>query len=291
MPLEDVLNQADPTDPTAGVPQAQTEAIAKKLLGEDGFNRFGDVVGARPATWRDALRDFTIGMTKGADTVETLRLKQREQFQEAVYREQRAALAKAKIDADNVKSVLDTVVTVSKLPAGYRAGILKEHLQKLGVEPSPTMLKMMTDSDMIASMPIEQLYEAATRADGTIDMAKLGAVMSDSKAGADFFVNMIRAQQDKAQIGKMALDMLRSRQTMAKTEEDNARARERHAVDLADKRIRLKTHKVELRNLRAGKGKSGLGKKEDPLLGELKGIMGGLNVESVPTIKSITPVR
>jgi hypothetical protein len=281
MPLSDVLGSQEAADPTAGVPQAQTAAIAKRLLGEDGFNRFGDVVGARPSTWRDTLRDFTIGMTKGADAVEVLKMRQRENFQEAVYREQRAAIAKAKVDQDNVKSVLDTIVTVSKLPPGHRTGILKSQLQALGIEPDPSALKMFTDSDLIANMPIDSLFEAAQRGDGTIDMSKLAAVFGNGKAAADFYVNMIRAQKDREQTQKIALDMLRSRVSTAKTIEDNQRAAEKHAVDLETKRVGLKTKKIELRNLRAGTG--GLGKKagsgSSDILGQLKsaGVLDGLD--------------
>jgi hypothetical protein len=211
MPLDDILgaDEGGMEAATDSVPQGDTATIARRLLGDDLVNRYGDVIGARKTTAADVLRDFTLGFQNGQAKVDELKLKIQERYQDAYVKQQRSALAKAKIDADKVKGVLDTIKTIQSLPPGHRASILKEQLQAIGIEPSASALKMFTDSDMIAQLPIDKLAEAADNTD--VNTSDLAGVMGSGLNAAKFLGEVRRRQKDETQTGNLILEREKKR--------------------------------------------------------------------------------
>jgi hypothetical protein len=227
MPLEDILadDEGGMEAATPGVPQGDTEAIARRLLGDDLVNRYGDVIGARSTTAADVLRDFTVGFHNGPAKVDELKMKVAETYRDSYVKAQRSALAKAKIDADNVKSILDVVKTVQGLPPGHRTAVFTEHLDALGIPYSKAAVKMFLDADMTAQLPLDELAAAADN--GDLKTSDVAGVMGTGLNAAKFLGEVSRRQRDRQATGNMILDAERKRLSI---QDAAARFQERQAT-------------------------------------------------------------
>ena len=157
----------------------------------------------------DGLRDFVLASTKGLDTLETLRIKQRDQFSKSLVREQRAAIARQQTETANVKLVLDAIKTVQGLPPGQRTAILKETLEGIGVTPSNAALKMFADADIVSSLPMKELEQAAD--DGTLDTSHVAGVFGSGLNAAKFMGEAARRKTEQARTGKLIIDTQRAK--------------------------------------------------------------------------------
>lgn len=197
MPLDEDINE--------DVPQAQTEGIARRLLGDDLVNRYGDVIGARKPTAADVLRDFTIGFTKGADKADELKMKVRDTYENAYAKRQRAAIAQAQQDGEKVKTMTAAIREAAKYP-GYATGILKEALAPLGLQPTPTVLKMMADIDLMGNTPLDELDAAADDGKGTVVMGAAAAAMGSPLNFAKFLSENARRRRDDQATGNAIIE-------------------------------------------------------------------------------------
>lgn len=192
MPLDEQQMQAE----SSPVPQAQTEGIARRLLGDDLVNRYGDVIGARKATAADVLRDFTIGFSQGREKVDELHMKVQKQFQTSYAKQEAAAIEAKKADSAKVKTVLEAIKTVQGLPPGHRASILKDTLDAAGISYSNAAVKLFTDSDLVSQLPMEKLAEAAGP-DGALSTAEVSGVMGSGLNAAKFLSEVSRKNRDE----------------------------------------------------------------------------------------------
>lgn len=273
-----------PFDPN--VPQADQDAIARRLLGDDLVNRFGDVIGARPKGFRDALRDFTIagGSQDGGQKLNALKLQVQERFSEELQKEQEAARLKREEDRRIGKQFLSTIETIQKLPPGHRSSVLKETLDKAQIPYTQATLKMFTDADMLAKLPIPELQRAA--ADGELSAEAIGTVTGDANASAKFIQaaetrTKTRQQTQNLILGaqKKGLDIQRAKVKLAEEEE------------IARRGLEIKRKEDQVRRGRSlrRKARQGLRKQagQESLfgidLGELDQAVGTVPVESPGT--------
>ena len=187
----------------AGVPQSDSDAIARRLLGDDLVNRYGDVIGTRKPGAADALRDFTVAFSHGQAKADELKMKVQENYREAYTTAQRNAIAAKQADIDKSKAVLDAIKTVQSLPPGQRAGVLKETLDSMGLPHSAAAIKMFTDSDHYAMLPMDILETAAS--DGTLSTEQISGVFGSALNAAKFMAETARKKRDQQTTGNMVL--------------------------------------------------------------------------------------
>jgi hypothetical protein len=196
MPLDDTIKE---------VPQADTEAIARRLMGDSLVDRYGDVIGARDTGVADVLRDFTIGFSQGQQKVDELHLKMQDTFRDQYNKAAERAVADKKLDMEKTSAAWEAVKWASeKAPRGYASGILKERLAQLGFEPTPTSLKMLADADFVAQLPKNMIDEAV--ANGNVNSTMLNAYFSDPMELDKFRNNAVERQRDEADTGRIILD-------------------------------------------------------------------------------------
>jgi len=195
MPFEETIKS---------IPQADTDRIARRLLGDQVVDNYGDVIGARKHTMRDVARDFALGVAGGPTKSGELRLKVQEQFQKAYDKEAKAAAVRKQQDREQATMVLGALKTVSGLPPGQRASIFKDTLDQAGIPYSNAAVKFLTDADTLAQLPLDQLMEKAQS--GEISTASIGQVFGSAQQAANWYTNMVRAQKDREQTGNMILD-------------------------------------------------------------------------------------
>jgi len=185
MPFDDTMKN---------VPQADSDAIARRLLGDDLVNRYGDVIGARQPGTADVLRDFTVGFSQGRDKVDELHLKVQEQARKAYNKQAQAAVAAKAQDNETVKTVLSAIKTVQGLPPGQRAAVLKDTLDQAGIPYSNAAIKMFTDADMLSRLPPGTLNELGTSS--VISTADIAGVMGSGLNAAKFMESMAQRKRD-----------------------------------------------------------------------------------------------
>jgi hypothetical protein len=187
-------------DPTGGVSQADPEKIARSLVGDDLVNKYGDVMGVRPTGVADVVRDFATGVTEGPAKTEALKALARKQYQDAYFREKRAAVARAAEDRNKAIGMLQAVVTVNKLPPNQRATAYKDAMKSFGVTPDATAVKMFTDADSIMKLPLRDIFKAAERGDDGFTANDLANAFGSWDAATNFF-------QEQRQIESHRLDV------------------------------------------------------------------------------------
>lgn len=195
MPLQDTINS---------IPQADTDRIARRLLGDQMVDRYGDVIGARPHGFKDVMRDFGLGAAGGPDKALELKMKVRDNFQKAYDREAKAAAARRQEERDQIATVLNTFKTIQGLPPGHRAAILQDTLDNAGIPYSKAAVKLFSDGDILANLPVNDLLEK--NANGDIDIGSLSTVFGSGVNAANYISAMTRAQKDREQTGNMILD-------------------------------------------------------------------------------------
>lgn len=232
MPLDQTL---------ASVPQAQTEGIARRLMGDDLVNRYGDVMGVRPYSAADALRDFTTGWQGGAnkENADKLKMQIRNQFQTQYNKSQAAAIAQKQADVKNATSVIEAIKNVQALPPGHRAQILKETLDNAGIPYSNAAIKMFADSDLIAQLPMSEIEKQAN--DGTLDTATLGSVFGTALNAGKFMEAAANKKRYDQTTQNLVLDAELKNQQKRKNDADYQQA-------LLMNPLKLKAEKLSIRN-------------------------------------------
>lgn len=195
MPFDDTVQE---------IPQAATEGIARRLLGDDLVNRYGDVMGARKTTAADVLRDFTIGFRHGQEKVDELHMKVQDTARKAYNKQAEKALASKQQDIQTTKAAWQAATWISEHgPAGYKEKMLKEQWDKLGVTYTPTTLKMFADADFLAQLPQKDIDKGIE--DGTIDTSMLNAFTGDSMKASQFRSEAMKRKRDEADTNRMIL--------------------------------------------------------------------------------------
>lgn len=194
MPFNDTMQE---------VPQSQTDAIARRLLGDDLVDKYGDVIGARKTGPADVLRDFTIGMHQGAGKVDELHAQVQDQFEKSYNQAATRAIEAKKADIAKGQAFIGAIKTIQGLPPGHRAAVLKETLDQMGIPYSGAAIKMFTDSDMLGNVPLGELENRVN--DGTISTNDIAGVMGSGTNAAQFMQNMARKKQDDQATSNMIL--------------------------------------------------------------------------------------
>lgn len=134
------------SDPTGGVRQSRDDTVQRALLGDELTERYGDVLGLRKETWKDFFRDMgnELGRPGNAE-----RVKQRviDQYQTREREERLAAQERDQEDRLKLQGFFDLIGKVKEIPKGHRKGILQLGFDKLGMEASPEVLKLIADSE------------------------------------------------------------------------------------------------------------------------------------------------
>lgn len=269
-------------DTIPDVPQSDTDAIARRLMGDSLVDRYGDVIGARPTEAKDVLRDFTIGFSKGQEQVDSLHMKMQTTFRDEYNKAAERALAAKKADADKASAAWDAIKwAAEKAPRGYAAQMLKERLATLGFDPkslSPTALKMLTDADWFAQLPTKEIDEAVKS--NRIPSAVFNAYFTDPMQADKFrndAVSRARHQADTDRLIQTTEDRAR------KAKEDRQKFRAwRQDRPLSIKNAQLRSENLRLTNEKLRKGASG-GILERLLAGE------GLGMEQAPESGVVEP--
>lgn len=192
-------------DPTGGIPQAEVGAVAKGLLGAEFVEQAGDSIGARRATFADALRDFTIGTIEGPGKVQELRQRAQDAFAKRRLEADRNALARKVEERKTVAAALDAIKTVQSLPAGHRAPVLTETFKRLGLPLNPAVAKMMVDADVLSQSTLNEV--AAMNERDEVNIADVSAVFNDPLTATKAFRNIEQTKNDRIRAGNLSLDM------------------------------------------------------------------------------------
>lgn len=290
-------------DTIAAIPQADTDRIARRLLGDDMVDRYGDVLGTRKHGLRDIARDFALGVAGGPTKSLELRAQVREQFQKAYDKEAKAAAVKAQQDREQATMVINTLKGVAGLAPGHRAAIFQETLDQAGIPYSKAAVKFLTDADTLAQLPMDDLMEKAEK--GEVSIASISSIMGSGSNAARWYTDMVRAKKDRQQTGNMILDAEMKRVNL---EDIQRKIRERMArqpeLDAA-RRERLKGQKLDNANKRkaltkpaAGKGMTGIPELDAAIAAPAQTPPAppatppaGAGVGTTPNIKAITQVQ
>jgi len=133
----------------APLPQAGTMAIARRLLGPDLAQRYGDVIGAREKTVHDVARDFAIGALSGdpfkADAVKSQMVRA---YNDDLRKEEAAARARDQENRAKLGAFFDGLAAVRQAPEEAQSSLLK-HVMRMttGDDPDPTTLKLLLADD------------------------------------------------------------------------------------------------------------------------------------------------
>lgn len=233
MPLEDTIQ---------AIPQSDTDTIARRLLGDDMVDRFGDVIGARPHGLRDVARDFALGVSGGPTASLELRTKVQEQFQKAYNTEAKAAAARAQQDRETATMVINTLKTVSGLPPGHRASIFQETLDQAGIPYSKAAVKFLVDADTAAQLPMPLLFEKARS--GELTTANISAVLGSASNTARWYTDMMRASRDRIETGNKILEAEKKALSIRDLQEKMRIRAENERVQAAGLRERVKAQKL-----------------------------------------------
>lgn len=184
MPLEDVLpfiggspNAA--TQALQGTPdQAAVADIAKRLgFPEDTIDRYGDVLGARERRFSDFARDFATGFVQNDPEAATrVKTQVRDQFNQAVDRKVRMAREKKRADIEEAQFMVNSIKSAQELGGANGTGLLRDIFKQAGVEPVPSVMKMMANRDEFNQDMLNQLADMVDKGVFTADEVKgLGA--------------------------------------------------------------------------------------------------------------------
>jgi hypothetical protein len=212
MPLNDVIN---PPSADAGIPQANTESIARGLMGNDIVDNFGHAMGVRPTTAADVMRDTYLGATVGPANVAKLHQDALKQWRQENIDSQRLGFAQATADAQKREEWIHAV-NYARDPANlspkYRVAYVTEVAKTLGLTPSPTIMKQLVDSENgVKDKVVEQVANAwrgmpfgdmaANLADITAAQKLIGAASTEASKVVDLAnanVNLAKGKLDLA---------------------------------------------------------------------------------------------
>lgn len=242
-------------------PQADQDAIQRKLLGDDLVDRYGDVLGSRPRTMTDRLRDFTISMSEGPKAVRDLQFKVLDTYQKQYQTAVRTGISQRQQEIAQINTIFRAIEAGRKNP-GYGAQILTSTLKSLGITPDPAVVKMMTDEDVLAKIQIQKLSDAAQQIDGP-ELSEILGLFTDPVAAGEFLADAKKRKLDEARVGKEAASTAyKTLQTQKLRTELDALPFEQAAKRAAEKRAsreshsKLATEKARRSKLRTG-GASG----------------------------------
>lgn len=201
------VNPAVPaaSDPNAGANQASTEAVARQLLGDSLVERYGDVIGVRQPTWRDGVRDFSLGVVQGADRTREMQAQLRKEYRTALGREGSIAVQREKENRAKATSVVKVISDAQKLPVSQRKTYVREMMKQLGIEPSATAMQMFTDAETVSKLPMEDLARGTM--DGSLTFDEVANVMGSPQAAVQFQKSVIQMQGDRLRNQKLVLEI------------------------------------------------------------------------------------
>ena len=178
-----------------GLPsQSDTDTIARSLLGDDLAQRYGDVIGSRPRTPADAVRDTTISGSQGNETLDGLKAQVAEQYNAGLQAATEAASAKKRADEMTVRSVGEGIRAIR---SGYSpssrvqayAALLEEH----GITADKTVLKEFEAEAEEGGIAADEVLDRLAGGMSTDDLkdifgtvkgyAKFMAEIKEAKAG------------------------------------------------------------------------------------------------------------
>lgn len=194
------------------VPQSDRDAIARRLLGDEMTDRYGDALGLRKETWKDFFRDMgnELGRTGNAD-----RVKQRvvDQYRQREQDERAAAQQRDEEDRAKLGSFINLVKTMKDIPKGHRQGILKAGAAKLGMEGSPEVVKLLADVENFDSEAVltpelvQMLFENPQQG-----IAELSKVVSDPEALIALSKGISQMGEERKRTQNMILEQDRAKE-------------------------------------------------------------------------------
>jgi hypothetical protein len=188
-----------PADFTGGVVQANPDAIARSLVGNDLVDKYGHAMGVRPTTPADVARDAYLGATVGPVTVRKLHADAQQQLQENHFAALREGLARQEAARQKMQTMiqgLKTVMDPKLVPLSQRARIYTNLMTAAGYPPDKDVVAMLTDAkDKNGEKNLNTLLSTAVNQGMTAD--EFGAINQDMSAFLDFKKSAIQmaAQQ------------------------------------------------------------------------------------------------
>lgn len=205
MPLEDALNNPSQT---AAVPQADTERVARSLVGDDLVNRYGDVLGIRKPGLADAARDFALGMTHGADKVTQLKMQVRDEYDKRQLQAQRRGMAQVQIEKEKVNGFFDLVNKARSLPNKSLAQtFLKEQLPQLGYGNNAAMIKLIMDPTFFDQPTLQHLMTLSQDDPAAFSQALQEATNGDLNKAVQLGNQIKEASAKERKAGLDAIDL------------------------------------------------------------------------------------
>lgn len=203
------------------LPQADTMAIASRLLGPDLAQRYGDVIGARPSTLADVARDTAIGaISKDPSKADSIKMMVAKNYQQQLAQQQQLAAAR---DADNrnkIATLFSTLKGVKDVPMKYRKDFLNEAFTKLGIQTSPFATKILADPD---SFKTDELTSPDMQALADSDPQKFLDTATQTLGDGQAAINLLKSLQGLKQQRQQTQDMITSA-TQRKAAADKAAA-------------------------------------------------------------------
>jgi len=159
-------------------------AIAKRLLGPDLAQRYGDVIGARPTGVGDIARDFALGALSGDPfKADQVKAKVFEQFAATKRQEEDQAFQRESAAREQLNGWFNLLDQVKKTPKDLRKDLLIGGAQKLGIDvTSPVLVKVITQYEKFGTA-FEALTDPAVRA--IVDEDPIAGIEQLQKMGVD----------------------------------------------------------------------------------------------------------
>lgn len=227
MPIEDVLpyigGPADAGEQAIqGTPlQAQTASIAKGLgFSDEVIDRYGDAIGARPRRTSDFLRDFATGFIQNDPEAATrIKTQVRDQFNQQVERKLRIARQKKEEDRQQALFLLDAVKKSQAVGGANGAALLKDIYKQAGMEPTPSIMKMMTDRDQWNQEILEEMEDMVTK--GVITTDDFKSIATNPSAYLDLYGALQKVRAQKMKTNKDLLDIEKKKADLYRTQRRN----------------------------------------------------------------------
>lgn len=208
MPLDNAaaLGPGQP-DPTGGVPQSDTEKVARGLVGDEMVNRYGDVLGVRKSTWADTARDFALGAAADPRTgkpagiagADAAKQQIRDQYDKSARQAERAGIARADEARKNNQTFAEGMKTSRRVPKARRKDYIRELATQSGLKiDSPAVINALADSDLdFAALFEDPEVQKMMKEDPTGFNAKLQAAGASGNDLIDLKLGHDQADQKK----------------------------------------------------------------------------------------------
>lgn len=207
--MADIGTNLGAPDATGGIVQANTDRIARQLLGDDLVNQYGDTMGARTPTFADRIRDFGSTMAGGPEKTQSLKNQARTAYQDARYKAAQTGLVQARIARAKGIALADAIKTAQEAPTSQRKQLFSAMLDEQGLDHSPAVAGLFMHEDILGSRSLAA-FDKGLR-DGSISIDDAATTLGSPKAALDY-------------LGKLRANDQADRKVAADVHRDNVRA-------------------------------------------------------------------